>query len=387
MITTITRADGTKRHQVYVKESGRKVYVGTYDSPKLAQQAEEDRRVTRRRIERGELPPEVDLKRTLKAAGDAWLKSLELQKSRSHSSYSDHFRLYITPVLGGVPVIQLSKGQVMRWRDGLTAKLAPKTVNVVLGCLSSSFRYFVDCGWAEANPCHGIKRLEVPDGVYTWIRTREEITKLLVACPRGVREIVAVALGTGMRLDEVLHLHWADVDVERRLIAVHRGRQGTVKSGKARWIPILNAMLPMFRELALQRGGAELVFPGEKNKPRSKPGVQYPFKQAAERAGLPKALRFHDLRHTFASHWVLDGGDIFRLSRILGHSSVVVTQKFYAHLAPTAWEQDYHRVTFHLPAEGTVYALTRRRQAVPEVTPDGAVETAGIRPAVALVTG
>jgi hypothetical protein len=91
--------------------------------------------------------------------------------------------------------------------------------------------------------------------------------------------------------------------------------------------------------------------------------VQYPYKQAVERAGLDTKLRFHDLRHTFASHWVLDGGDIFRLSKILGHSSVVVTQKFYAHLAPEAWEQDYGRVSFVLPAEGTVYALTRRKLA------------------------
>ena len=70
-----------------------------------------------------------------------------------------------------------------------------------------------------------------------------------------------------------------------------------------------------------------------------------------------------------ASQWVLDGGDIFRLSKILGHSTVVVTQKFYAHLAPEAWEQDYHRVAFHLPAEGTVYALTKRKPA-PVATAD-----------------
>jgi len=85
-----------------------------------------------------------------------------------------------------------------------------------------------------------------------------------------------------------------------------------------------------------------LVFPGEKGKPRTKPGVREPFKQAVARVGLPSSLRFHDLRHTFASHWVLDGGDIFRLSKILGHSSVVVTQKTYAHLIPDAWEQDFN---------------------------------------------
>lgn len=97
---------------------------------------------------------------------------------------------------------------------------------------------------------------------------------------------------------------------------------------------------------------------------RTRPGVWYPFKQAVRRAGLDERLRFHDLRHTrhtFASHWVLDGGDIFRPSKILGHANVTITQKVYAHLAPEAWEQDYHRVLFVVPSAGTVYALTKRK--------------------------
>jgi integrase len=168
-----------------------------------------------------------------------------------------------------------------------------------------------------------------------------------------------VAAGAGLRLDEVLHLQWADVDIERRLIAVHRGRKRTVKSGKARRVPILNALLPVLRERALKRAGAEIVFPGKDGRVRSKPGVQSAYKLAVHRAGLNAKLRFHDLRHTFASHWVLDGGDIFRLSKILGHSSVVMTQKFYAHLAPDAWEQDYGRVSFVVPAEAPVYEFKR----------------------------
>lgn len=62
---------------------------------------------------------------------------------------------------------------------------------------------------------------------------------------------------------------------------------------------------------------------------------------------------------------MLDGGDIFRLSKILGHANVTITQKVYAHLAPEAWEQDYHRVSFVVPDTGVVYALTKRKPATP----------------------
>ena len=49
------------------------------------------------------------------------------------------------------------------------------------------------------------------------------------------------------------------------------------------------------------------------------------------------------------------------LSKILGHSNVMITQKVYAHLAPDAWEQDFHRVSFVVPESGVVYALTKRK--------------------------
>ncbi len=366
MIRDIRRGSGV-RFQVYGQRGGKKVYVGTFDSRREAIAAERRHLVTQEQIEAGELPPELDLKRTLEDAADDWLESLEARGSRSHENYSERMRMYIKPKLGDVPIARMTKSHVMRWRDEAASKFAPTTVNGNLTCLSSAFSYFVDRGWLEVNPCHGVQQVESPDRVYSWIQTREEITKLLLECPKGIREIVTVAIGTGMRLDELLHLRWADVDVERRLITVHRGRKGTVKSGKARRVPILNTLLPLLRSMALQRDGAELVFPGEKGKPRSKPGVRFPFKQAAKRAGLSKKLRFHDLRHTFASHWVLDHGDIFRLSKILGHSNVTITQKVYAHLAPEAWEQDYHRVTFTLPQEGAVYAVTKRRR--PEAPP------------------
>lgn len=208
------------------------------------------------------------------------------------------------------------------------------------------------------NPCHGVERLGGDAREYRWIETREEITKLLLNCPGETKDIVAFALGTGMRLDEIVHLEWADIDLERRLIRVHRGSKGTTKGGKGRSIPILDSILPMLRQRGLRRSGATLVFPGPKGV-RSKPGVREPFKAAVKRTGLDPKLRFHDLRHTMASHWVSNGGDIFRLSKILGHHSVVITERTYAHLAPDVWAQDYGRVSFVVPEEAPVYEFKR----------------------------
>jgi integrase/recombinase XerD len=66
----------------------------------------------------------------------------------------------------------------------------------------------------------------------------------------------------------------------------------------------------------------------------------------------------HDCRHTYASHYFREGGNIFRLSRYLGHSSVQVTEKFYAHMIPADFEQDWGRNCLRVGLEpGRVTAL------------------------------
>ena len=158
-----------------------------------------------------------------------------------------------------------------------------------------------------------------------------------------------------MRLDEALHLMWVDIDLQHRVIHVHRGRRGAPKSGRLRHVPIFDSVLTVLREMKLAKGENTLLWPGARRDklgdqlPRNKTSVFYPFKAAVERAGLSKKFRLHDLRHTFAGLFLASGGDIFKLSKILGHSSVAITQQVYAHLHPDAFAEDYSRVSFAMP--------------------------------------
>ena len=93
------------------------------------------------------------------------------------------------------------------------------------------------------------------------------------------------------------------------------------------------------------------MFPSMHGKVRAKAPVRVAHKQALKRAGRDTRLRWHGLRHACAAGAVMSGGYIFRLSRVLGHASVQITQKTYAHLASEAWQQDYHRLAFHVPDE------------------------------------
>jgi integrase len=354
MIKRIERADGT-RFQVYGQANGKKIYVGTYGSNREATAAEEEHRVTERKRAEGKLPPAVDTKRLFGKAVKVWLKTLEDGGSRSFEEYESRVELYLGP-FENVPLVDIRKSDVIAFRDDLGKRVAAATVNTVLGTFSAAFTFFIGRDWLEHNPCNGVKRLKPDARVFPWLQSTEAITKLLGQLAYKWRTLVAVLVGTGMRLDEALHLRWDDIDLEHRLITVHRGRQGTTKSGNTRRVPIFDSVLVVLKEMKVARGDAAvLLWPGGRpGKPLSQPSLRKPFKAALRRLGYPENLRLHDLRHTFASLYLVDGGDIFKLSRILGHNSVAITERTYAHLKPDAFEMDYGRVAFRMPSDDNV---------------------------------
>lgn len=366
MIRPRKRADGSIAYLVEVKHAGKRYPVGTFDTRAKAEEAEQEFKVERRKIDRGELPEHTDQRRTFGDLVEAWLKHLggsaRVKGHRSRKTYRLTADRYLLPVFRDVPITAITSDMVEGLRNELSETLMVNTVSAAIGCMSSAMAFAMRKKWLAANPCHGLTRIDVQrdHAGYRWLQTRAEIEHLLGNCQDDLRDAVAVAIGTGMRQGELRNLQWIDVDLERRLIAVRRGDQGTTKSGKPRRIPILDAALPVLRQRALRRAGDVLVFPGPKGKVLSKTTLGRGLKAALARSELDTGVRWHDLRHTFASHWVADGGDIFRLSEILGHSDVNLTRKTYAHLRPQAWEQDYARVSFRVPTEpAKVHQLER----------------------------
>lgn len=348
MIRRIDRESG-RVFQVYGKRAGRKVYLGTFTDRRLAIAADEDHRAKQRRIAAGELPPDYDDRRTFRQAAGLWVAMLRETRSRSLNGYAGRVENHFLAAFAGTPLHEIDRKHVIAWRDVVSGKMSGPSVNTLVGTLSSLFAWCIEQRWIERNPCHGVKRLITTQKVYPWLQSGEQVTRLLAACSEAIRSLVAVLVGTGMRLDEALHLIWDDVDLEHRLIAVHRGRKGVTKSGKHRHVPIVDSVVPVLKAMRLARGGNVLLWPGRKDRVRPQSWAWKKFKAAAAAAGLPKEMRVHDLRHSFASLFLLDGGDIFKLSRILGHSSVTVTERTYAHLRPDAYQEDYGRVRFEMP--------------------------------------
>jgi integrase len=135
---------------------------------------------------------------------------------------------------------------------------------------------------------------------------------------------VVMALHTGMRKGEILNLRWEHINWERKTVLLT-----DTKNGEARRLPI-DAML--LRELSDHRSRVkndELVFPSYDRDGNVVPlnDVNGSFEKAVGDAGI-KNFRFHDLRHTFASHYMMSGGELYTLSKILGHKDLKMTQRY-----------------------------------------------------------
>lgn len=195
------------------------------------------------------------------------------------------------------------------WR--LRKKNTRATVNRYVALLKTMLNRAVDEGYLEANPCRKIKQYSERDREHMRILTLDEEPRLMAELAPHIRPIVVIALNTGLRLGEIMRLKWSDVDMGKALLKIEN-----TKSGKVRYVPTNERVLGILGGIPRKgRNIFQILNP--------KTG----FYAALRRAGIA-GVRFHDLRHTFASRLVLRGADIETIRSLLGHSSLSVTQKY-----------------------------------------------------------
>jgi integrase len=139
--------------------------------------------------------------------------------------------------------------------------------------------------------------------------------------------IVLVLLNTGLRFGELTQLRWEAIDFRTRLVAV---AGSTTKSGVSRHVPMTGEVASVVSRWRTQYPPGDRVFPGRSGQTLT--DIKTAWASLLQRAGIAR-LRIHDLRHSFASRLVQRGVDLYRVQRLLGHASPVMTQR-YAHLQP-----------------------------------------------------
>jgi integrase len=143
-----------------------------------------------------------------------------------------------------------------------------------------------------------------------------------------LRLIILIALTTGMRVAEVFGLTWNDLHYSEGLIAV----RSKLKCGKIRYVPMTPELAFELRKYPVAIG-EEYLFPPKRGSKGERQRVEGSFETILELAEIEN-FRFHDLRHTFASWYMMNGGDLYELAKILGHANIKMTER-YAKLGKT----------------------------------------------------
>ena len=289
---------------------------------------------------RGEIRKEKKTQRMRFAAfAEEYLEKWSRIKKKRLTYLSDCYRvdtlkkIFGKKVLGEITRRQVEDYIAQRLREGKS----PATANRELCCLKNMLRKAVDWEYIESNPAWGVKQQAEPIPEYEFL-TEDELEAFLKAVTPSRRALFVVAAHTGMRKGELQKLEWKDVNF-------NQGEKGLItlrdtKNNETRYIPMNEAV-----KEALQRHPKQLVKDEQEAKSRVCPLVfcdkeGRPFKDVRaaiegglERAQIDKHIRFHDFRHTFASHLVMKGVDLRTVAKLLGHKDIKMTMR-YTHLAP-----------------------------------------------------
>ena len=252
--------------------------------------------------------------------------------------------------------------------------LADWTIRGVLTPLSVVLGYAARRGYVTENVAKRLERDERPRVARREQRILEdgEIQALLAKAPAKYELLLRTAAFTGLRLGEILGLTWADVDLANGFLQVRKrltqaGERTEPKTPQAVRSVVVDDVLAKrlaqhWQESRFQ-GDENYVFATETGSPMYYRNVERRgLEKAAENAGLAVAhkpkLRFHDLRHTFASMAIRDGADVVFLSRQLGHGNPSITLAIYSHLFDAERQAKAHRARMSARHGGKVAETT-----------------------------
>jgi len=305
-------------------------------------------------------------------------------KPSAVASYKGTFYLHVAPALGAVRVDDCGPQTIAAMLARKRAQgLSEQGIAKIRRHLHAMFAFAQDTGLVTVNPVDAVRARAGSKGRRRARGTElspVQLKRFLEACSPRWRPFFTVALDTGLRRGELIGLRWGDVDLLQRILYVRRSigpyddpddalagddgllagaqtllagaqaeRLSTKTEASRRLVPILDGAQRALEELYAQaRDTSEQapVFATVERKP-ARDGRTLPvgrplsprmvtlvFRRYADRAGLPRTIRLHDLRHTAITNAISQGEDVLLVSAFAGHAKTSTTVDLYGHLMP-----------------------------------------------------
>lgn len=324
---------------------------------------------------------------TVKDAVTDYLSEIKAEKKPAAVKGAEYvFDAWILPELGSIQIEKLTTDRLNRWRNKLAtqpkrvrskrtaaepatrptaddddARRARKaTANRILTMLKAALnrafhadRVSSDSAWRKVKPFK-----KVDEAVVRYL-SAAEARRLVRACPEDFRKLVQAALLTGCRYSELARLKCSNFNSDSATLAIR------LSKGKIRHVVLTNEAQQSFAVWTEDKAPSDHVFLRADGGVWGTSHQKRPLDEASERAGISPAVNFHILRHTHGSHLAMSGVPMGVVAAQLGHADTRMTEKHYAHLAPSYIAQTI-RANFPvlgIADDATVVPLQRARRA------------------------
>lgn len=328
--------------------------------------AEEHERLLRDRLSRN-IPldgsdPKLAVVPTFAAFAEEFLRTYVKanNKPSEQESKKSIFKHHLLPVLGNMRLDLVREREIEHLKArALERGITAKRLKNVLAVLSKMLRYAEEVHVLERAP--KVRMPKIAPVTFDYLNDSEYARVIRASEYDAQRHVLILLAGdTGLRKGELLALEWDDVDLVARTLTVRRSvwydnesraHVGAPKSGRERKIPMTDRLHDRLRAHRHLRG--KRVFSNDDGSPLTPGQIESALATVSRRAGL-RAIGWHVLRHTFASHLAQRGASPKAIQELLGHSEMGTTMR-YMHLAPA-----HHREAIAL-LEGTSSTTTSSR--------------------------
>jgi integrase len=309
-----------------------------------------------------------------------YLKDLEGRGGKSVYHTRRAAETHVLPALASTLVGKLTAKKLQDWHRALAAKPAlarskpgrkpnhrkadktadgirkrRATANRILTVLKAALNHAWKAGhvasddaWRRVKPFRAVETARVR------YLSKAECVRLVNACEPAFRNLVRGAMLTGCRYSELTAMHVADFNPDAGVVTVRES-----KAGRPRHVVLTDEGQKLFAKLTAGKLGSDLIFVRADGRMWAKSHQLRPMADASQRAKIKPAVSFHVLRHTHGSTLAMRGVPMGVIAEQLGHADTRMTEKHYAHLAPSYVADTIraHFPTLGIAEESTVTAI------------------------------
>lgn len=298
-----------------------------------------------------------------------WLDR-KIYPNKSAKTIEDYFsstKKHLIPLFGHLQIRSIERSHA----DDLvisikSKKLKPKTGNKAIVLLKQIMSYAEIENYISKSPLRNYPMLKENPGRIDFLSNQEIIQLCRGNVGQEIYPILVLALNTGMRIGEITGLCWDRVNFTNDILEVSRkltrtGLYDTTKTNLLRYIPMNEEVKNVLLMLMRNQRSPKFIFVNQKGNPYNPDHFsKRHFEKALERAGVRK-VNFHLLRHSYASQFMMNGGNVYDLQKILGHTKVDMTMK-YSHLSPSHMRKVVDTVRFSSEGDKSISPFLAPRE-------------------------